>query len=66
MDNFDTEAKLCPCGSGEDRFPLHDARGIFVSYVCDQCEKEVKNSCRPEIFEDCNYDTFGEQVEDDY
>ena len=56
----------CRCGSGLDREPLYDARGIFVDYVCRRCEKKVKAKFRPEIFTDPGYDTYGEQVEEDY
>ena len=45
----------CACGSNKERFPLHDARGIFCAYVCDDCEKEKKSQYRPEIFTDGNY-----------
>ena len=34
---------------------LYDARGIFVAYVCDKCEKRVKAKYRPEIFTNANY-----------
>jgi hypothetical protein len=33
-----------------ERFPIFDAYGIFVAYVCDKCEKEVTQRYRPEIF----------------
>lgn len=46
---------LCRCGSEEEKFPLFDARGIFVSYVCEQCEEEVKSRYRSDIFTDCDY-----------
>jgi len=42
--------KECPCGSGEEGNALNDAQGIFVSYVCDKCEANVKSKYRPEIF----------------
>jgi hypothetical protein len=49
---------LCRCGSGEYRYPLLDARGIFVAYVCDTCEEQVihDGGFRPEIFEDPQYE----------
>jgi hypothetical protein len=46
---------LCKCGSGKDRFDLEDAAGIFVNYVCDDCEEEVKSRYRPEVFADPDY-----------
>ncbi len=45
----------CNCGSKLERYPLSDARGIFVSYVCKACEQETKAKFRPEIFEDPGY-----------
>jgi len=36
----------------EERFPLHDVAGIFVAYVCDACEKAVKNRYAPHVFGD--------------
>lgn len=47
----------CPCGSGHEAWPLHDARGIFVSYVCEICEKEKRSRYRSEIFDNPNYET---------
>jgi len=46
----------CFCGSGLERRPLYDARGIFCTNVCDKCEDEKRARFRPEIFEDRNYD----------
>jgi len=45
----------CPCGSGLYPFDLFDARGIYVTKVCDRCEDEKKSHYRPEIFTDGNY-----------
>jgi hypothetical protein len=60
------EGQPCHCGSGEPCTMLYDAKGIPVSYVCDKCEKRTRAKYRPEIFEDSQYDTYGEQVEEDY
>lgn len=57
--------ETCFCGSGKERYPLFDARGIFVSYVCEQCEEEKRGHYRPDIFEDCNYYT-DEPIDEDY
>lgn len=57
--------RLCHCGSGEFRSSLYDARGIFVSFYCAKCEKEVRSKYRPEIFTDSSYDTYGEVVDED-
>jgi len=57
--------KACPCGSGEYKYELVDARGIFCAYVCSKCEDEKRKKYRIEIFEDPNYQC-DEQVEADY
>lgn len=46
----------CRCGSGEFPDAVHDARGIFVAYVCSKCEATKLKGYRPEIFTDSNYD----------
>ncbi len=46
----------CPCGSGEYREEISDARGIFVTFCCDKCRKEKLAGYRPEIFSDPQYD----------
>lgn len=55
----------CPCGSGKDSWELLDARGIYVSRVCEDCEEEKKSHYRPEIFEDSSYE-IDEPIESDY
>lgn len=57
-------SRECNCNSGNIRYPLHDARGIFVSYVCEACEEEVQSKYRPEIFENPNYDAC-EPIDDE-
>jgi len=47
--------KPCPCGSGEPRRELVDARGIFCTFVCDRCEKQKRAKFRSDIFVDPNY-----------
>ena len=54
----------CTCGSGLEKRPLIDARGIFCTYVCDSCEKERKDKFRPEIFKDAKYET-SEPIEEE-
>ena len=46
----------CPCGSGEYCEPLYDARGIFCSYVCDECEDHAKKEFKPSVFTDSQYE----------
>jgi hypothetical protein len=45
----------CICGSGKEGYALYDARGIYCSLVCEDCEEEKKSQYRPEIFEDGDY-----------
>lgn len=47
--------KLCNCGSGLERFEVSDARGIFVAYVCDECEGRKLSGYRKDIFTDPQY-----------
>lgn len=54
----------CNCGSGEDRWALSDARGIFCSYVCNSCYESVRARYRADIFEDANY-WSDEPIEED-
>lgn len=56
--------KLCPCGSGEPRRELVDARGIFCTFVCDKCEKQKRAKFRSDIFTDSQYWT-DEPVEEE-
>jgi hypothetical protein len=57
--------RTCPCGSGEPRSEVHDARGIFVTFVCNACEQRKLRTYRPEIFTDPNYaaDDLGDDTE---
>ena len=42
--------KPCPCGSGLPRFEIYDNRGIFVTFICDSCEKTKLSKYDPRIF----------------
>ena len=44
--------KLCPCGSGLERFELVDAAGIFCTFVCDDCEAGKRARYNPAIFDE--------------
>ena len=52
----------CRCGSGEYDRELKDGYGIFLTYVCDKCERTKLKKFRPDIMS--NYDT-DEQIEPD-
>jgi hypothetical protein len=54
----------CRCGSKLRPYPLLDARGIFVAYVCGVCESTVRKKYRQDIFTDPDY-WIDEQLEDD-
>ena len=56
--------KLCHCRSGKPRRELIDARGIFCTFVCDDCEKEKRRRFRADIFTDPNY-WHDEPIEED-
>ena len=56
--------KCCPCGSGELRRELLDARGLFCTFICDQCEAEKRAEFRADIFTDPNY-WHDEPIEED-
>lgn len=47
--------KKCPCGSGEPRNEVYDARGIFVAFTCSECEERKLKGYRKDIFTDSNY-----------
>jgi hypothetical protein len=56
--------KFCTCGSNKQRRALYDARGIFCTYVCDDCEQRKMKGFRPEIFTDPRYET-DEPIDED-
>ena len=45
----------CNCGSGSEGFPEFDARGIFISFCCDNCRKEKLAPYHPEVLVDPSY-----------
>ena len=46
---------LCRCNSKLPSRELFDARGIYVTRVCDDCERSVRKKYRAEIFTDPHY-----------
>ena len=53
----------CPCGSGIYPEQLHDARGIFCTYYCEECEHAKREQFRPEIFtEGMTYGELGDKT----
>jgi hypothetical protein len=63
VQKHERQFKLCNCGSGQDRRELHDARGYFCSFVCDDCETIQRTKFRSEIFENSSYqaDDLGDE-----
>jgi hypothetical protein len=45
----------CPCGSRIWPDAHHDARGIFLCYACEKCEREKLSRYRPEVLTDPDY-----------
>jgi hypothetical protein len=48
--------RSCSCGSGLSKRAAYDARGIFLTYVCDRCEGERLAGYRPEVLSDAAYE----------
>jgi len=45
----------CPCGSNRESWWEHDARGIPLCRVCEQCEKAKLSTYRTDVLTDPNY-----------
>jgi hypothetical protein len=58
-------SRLCNCGSGLERDEQHDARGIFLCFTCDKCEREKLSRYRPDVLTDSRY-WADEAIEEDY
>jgi hypothetical protein len=54
----------CHCGSGQYAPAHYDARGIFLTYACSQCEQEKLSGFRPDVLSDSNY-WHDEPIEED-
>ena len=52
---FDLIDHDCPCGSGEPREAVSDARGIFVTFACSKCRARKLKGYRREIFTNPGY-----------
>lgn len=46
---------ICPCGSGQDSWWEHDARGIPLARVCEKCVEQKLKKYRPDVLTDSNY-----------
>jgi hypothetical protein len=56
--------KPCSCGSGKRRPPQFDARGIFLTYTCDDCHDRKMAGYRPDVLTDPFY-WNDEPIDDD-
>ena len=56
--------RLCPCGSGLERWELRDARGLFCCFICAECEERKRRAFRSEAVTDPNYPA-NEAIDDD-
>jgi hypothetical protein len=52
------------CGSGKLWTPQYDARGIFLTYTCEDCHDRKMAGYRPDVLTDPGYWT-DEPIEDD-
>jgi hypothetical protein len=55
----------CSCGSGEEHWAEFDARGIFLTYVCEQCRDQKLKKYRKDVLDDPNY-WHDEPIDEDY
>jgi hypothetical protein len=54
----------CSCRSGEYREAEYDARGIFLTYVCDRCRREKLRRFRADVLVNPRY-WADEAIEED-
>ena len=54
----------CSCGSGLEKSAEYDARGIFLTYVCDDCRSAKLSRYRPDVLSDPDY-WHDEPIDDD-
>ena len=45
----------CSCGSGLRKSENRDARGIFLTYTCEECHDRKMAGYRPDVLTDPNY-----------
>lgn len=56
--------RSCLCGSGLPRRELHDAAGIFCTFVCDKCERKKRAEFSSVIFDgNSDYAVSGEEID---
>jgi hypothetical protein len=57
-------SNTCPCGSGKRKSAQYDARGIFLTYTCDDCHDRKMAGYRPDVLTDPGYWT-DEPIDED-
>ena len=57
--------RKCTCDSGKWGEEVYDARGIYVTIVCDHCRDDKLGGYRVDIFTDPNYEC-DEDIGEDY
>jgi hypothetical protein len=48
-------SNTCSCGSGKPKSAQYDARGIFLTYTCDDCHDRKMTEFRPDVLTDPGY-----------
>jgi hypothetical protein len=48
-------SNTCSCGSGKAKSAQYDARGIFLTYTCDDCHDRKMAEFRPDVLTDLSY-----------
>jgi hypothetical protein len=56
-------SRPCPCGSGKDSWWEHDARGIPLDRMCDDCKDRKLKKYRPEVLTGYDQSDMDEQIE---
>ena len=56
--------RICNCGSRKESWDIYDARGIFLTRVCENCEETKMKSYRKDVLEDPDYEC-NEEIEED-
>lgn len=56
---------ISECEHPSGRWPEHDAQGIFLCYVCDDCCEERLSRYRPEILSGYTQADVDEPIEED-
>ena len=54
----------CSCGSGKPKSAQYDARGIFLTYTCEDCHDRKMAGYRPDVLTDPGYWT-DEPIDED-